>query len=208
MPLVTAIAYFATRPGSAEVWDVIANVLSQYPALDAQGIMTYAEVARNFSSAALGILIPVDGYLGSFVLPVLHSENTTESLTAAINKTFTTAMATSSLIFFTNISAVSYPDFWAWYNISNGPLNAGYDQYLGSRLLDGKALTNNLTALGQAYKNSIPASGGSTSAYLVGGKGVMNAKPRGGSNAVNSAWRKAYVHAGTYWGKSGRILAD
>jgi len=29
----------------------------------------------------------------------------------------------------------------------------------------------------------------------VSGKGVHNAKPRGGSNAINPAWRKAYVHS-------------
>ena len=33
--------------------------------------------------------------------------------------------------------------------------------------------------------------------YLLGGKGVADAVPRGGSDAVNPAWRKAVVHAGS-----------
>jgi hypothetical protein len=194
MPFITATGFLVTAPGGELFWDVFANVLSQFPALDEQGIMTYAFVARNFSGQ-YGITSPVDGFLGTFILPGLHPENTSDSLSAVLNKTFSEAAAAYSSQFTIGVIPQTYPDFWAWYNISNGPLDAGYDQYLGSRLLDERALTQNLTALKEAYKASTPF-GGITSAYLVGGRGVMNAKPRGGSNAVNSAWRKAYVHSG------------
>jgi hypothetical protein len=195
MPFITATGFLITAPGGEAFWDVTANVLSQFPALDEQGIMTYAFVARNFSGQ-FGITTPVDGFLGIYILPGLHPENTSDSLSAVLNKTFSEATAAYPSQFTTGVIPQAYPDFWAWYNISNGPLDAGFDQYIGSRLLDEKALTQNLTALKEAYKAATP-SGGMTSAYLVGGRGVMNAKPRGGSNAVNSAWRKAYVHAGT-----------
>jgi hypothetical protein len=196
MPFLTAIGFIITAPGTDAFWDVIANVLSQFPALDAQGIMTYSFVARNFSGQ-YGITTPVDGFLGSFLLPVLHPDNTSDSLNATLNQMFNQAIDGSPVPFLHNVTTQNYPDFWAWYNLSNGPLDAGFDQYIGSRLLDEKALTENLTALASAFKASTP-SGGMTSAYLVGGKGVMNAKPRGGSDAVGSAWRKAYVHSGKW----------
>ena len=206
MPIITATGFLVSSPPGADAfWEVFAKVLSQYPAWDDQGIMNYGLVARNFSGQ-FGITDPVDAYFAPFIMPVLHPENTTDSLLAAINKVFDEATAGAPIELKRGIIPQTYPDFWAWYNVSNGPLDAGYDQYLGSRLLDGKALTQNLTAVAEAFKAATPL-GGVTSAYLVGGKGVINAKPRGGSNAVNSAWRKAYVHSGTYSGPT-RSLAN
>ncbi len=194
MPFVVATGILSTVPGTDAFWDAIANVLSQYPSLDDQGIMTYSLVARNFSGQ-YGITSPIDGLLGIFILPVLYPDNTTDSLNATLYKMFNQAIAGSPVPFTPYFSSQLYPDFWAWYSVNNGPLDAGYDQFIGSRLLDKNALMQNLTALAAAFKGATPY-GGVTSAYLVGGKGVMNAKPRGGSNAVGSAWRKAYVHSG------------
>jgi hypothetical protein len=198
MPIITATGLLLTSPGTDAFWNVFAKVLSKYPAWDDQGIMNYGFVARNFSGQ-FGLTAPVDAYVAYFIMPVLHPENTTDSFTAAINKVFDEATAGAPIEFQRAVSPQTYPDFWAWYNVNNGPLDAGYDQYLGSRLLDEKALTHNLTALAEAFRAATPL-GGVTSVYLVGGHGVINAKPRGGSNAVNSAWRKAYVHSGMYSG--------
>jgi hypothetical protein len=198
MPIISVTSFLVASPGSDGFWDVVAKVLSQYPDLDEQGIMNYGLIARNFSGA-FGITEPVDAYFAPMLMPVLHPENTSDSVTAAINKVFDEATAGSPVQFQKAVIPQTYPDFWAWYNVSNGPLDAGTDQYLGSRLLDKTALTQNLTALAAAYKAATPM-GSIASVFLVGGKGVINAKPRGGSNAVNSAWRKAYVHSGTYTG--------
>lgn len=84
-----------------------------------------------------------------------------------------------------------YPSFKSWFDVWSDQSLTGFDQYVGSRLLDEKALTtSNGTELSQAFK----LVGGS--AYLVAGKGVQNAKPRGGSTSVTPTWRKAVVHAG------------
>jgi hypothetical protein len=201
VPFVVATGFVGTTiPGLGAVWDVVANVLSHYPALDAQGIMAYSLVVHDFSRPKKGIPIALDGVLGQWILPALHPENTSDSLDAAINAVFREATAGYFPGQFIRILTThTWPDFWAYYNVSNGPRDAGFDQYLGSRLLDGKALTQNLTALKQAFKATTP-SGSSTGAFLVGGHGVQNAKPRGGSNAVNPAWRRAYIHSGTYSG--------
>lgn len=129
------------------------------------------------------------------MLPSLHPENTSDSLTTVVNQLFADATSLYPGRFATYTNATSYPDFWGYYEINNGPLSAGSDILLGSRLLDGKALTGNLTALAEAYKTA-SAPGLGAQAFLVSGKGVHNAKPRGGSNAVNPAWRRAYVHSG------------
>ena len=64
---------------------------------------------------------------------------------------------------------------------------------MGSRLLDGPALTANATATKLAFEKF--ADGGQATVYIVSGKGVWHAQPRGGDTAANPAWRKTYVHA-------------
>jgi hypothetical protein len=61
----------------------------------------------------------------------------------------------------------------------------------GSRLLDAKALT-----AGPALKKALQAAmtPGGINPYLLGGKGVRDVVPRGGSDAVNPAWRTSLVH--------------
>jgi hypothetical protein len=193
-PFITATAFLGTTPGNEAYWDVVTYILSQFPSLDEQGISCYSFIVTSFASAEFNIPSPVDGYVGTFLLPALHPSNSSDSLKSTITKLFAEATAPYPFQFFTSVKTRTYPDFWAWYSVSNGPLDAGHDRVIGSRLLGGKALTQNLTALKETYKAITPA-GSITMVYLVGGKNVMNAVPRGGSNAVNPAWRKAYVHS-------------
>lgn len=73
---------------------------------------------------------------------------------------------------------------------------AGLDEYVGSRLLSKEAVTSNLTAAAAAYKQF--SLSGLGTAYLVSGKGVFNAKPPGGGDAVCPAWRTSYIHASKF----------
>lgn len=209
-----ASVLLGTPPGGAPFWDVITKILSQYPSIDSQGISAYTFVVTNFTSAelvpALNLTTPVDGFYGTFILPSLHPFNTSDSLLAAINNVFNNATSPYPDQFYLSVNPASYPSFWAWYKVNNGPLSAGGNAVLGSRLLDEKALTQNLTALQEALKIVTPPGGSVTQLYLVGGKGVMNAKPRGGSNAVNPAWRRAYVHAGKSvgWFEMRKVLTE
>jgi hypothetical protein len=192
---ITASAFMGSLLGSESYWDAVAYVLSRLPELDAQGISMYSFVAPSFVSAEFNITSPVNAFYGIFMLPRLHPFNSSKSLTAVLNQVLAEATAPYPFQFFTSVVPATYPDFWAWYSVNNGPLGAGSDMVLGSRLLDEKALTQDLTALKDALKTSTPA-GALTSMYLIAGKGVQNAKPRGGGNAVNPAWRKALVHSG------------
>lgn len=66
------------------------------------------------------------------------------------------------------------------------------DKVVGSWLLPAETLTDD--ALRPALVQFLGQDGGRL--YMVSGKGVWDAVPRGGSDAVNPAWRKALVHAG------------
>ena len=194
-PYATVIAFLATATGTEAYWDVTANVLSQFPKLNDQGISGYTFIAPRYTNAALNLTMPVDAYYGVFNLPLLYPANSSASLAAAISDVFATATAAYPLQFIKSVTPTLYKDFYSWYIINNGPLDAGFDVVVGSRLLDEEALTSNLTAVKEAFQVATPP-GSSSNVYLVGGKGVWNAVPRGSSDAVNPAWRKALVHCG------------
>lgn len=126
------------------------------------------------------------------MLPLLHPSNSSQSLAAALNKISSEALGPYPGQFVNSVTTRTYSDFWEFYKDNNGPLGANHDQLLGSRLLDGKAIANQ-TAVKETYK-ALAQDGDIVSLYLVGGKNVWNAKPRGGSNSVHPAWRKAYIH--------------
>lgn len=169
-------------------------MLSQFPKLNDQGISGYTFIAPKFTSAALNVTIPVDAYYGVFSLPLLYPGNSSASLAAAIGDVFASATAAYPFRFMKSVTPTLYKDFYTWYAINNGPLDAGFDIVVGSRLLDEEALTSNLTAVKEAFKTATPP-GSSSQVHLVRGKGVWDVVPRGGSDAVNPAWRKALVHS-------------
>jgi hypothetical protein len=167
----------------------MAYILSQYPTLAAQGIGGYTTLTPNTT---------IDGFQagqfsGAFGIPALFSSNTSTSLAGAVEQIFSHLNATYPNEFIFSINASTYPDFYSWWLPSNGPDYAGYDLLVGSWLLPEESLTANLTALKIALQNSMPPNGGGN-AYLISGKGVWDVVPRGGSDAVNPAWRKALIH--------------
>lgn len=190
---VTATVVLGTVTSTDDAyWDAITYVLSRFPELDDQGISGYTAIATNLSGM-FNISIPVSGFLGSFMLPLLHPSNSSDSLGASLNKVIEEAKALHPGEFFSSVTTATYDSFWDWYESNNGPLDAGQNQVLGSRLLDGKALANR-EGLKKAYK-TITSDGTPASLYLISGKKVWNSDVRGGSNAVNPGWRRVYVHS-------------
>jgi hypothetical protein len=147
----------------------------------------------SFTNAELNITTPVAAYAGTFFMPLLSPYNSSASLAAALTDVFNNATAPYSGQFQTLVIPNTYPDFYAWFKDNNGPLDGGFDGLVGSWLLDDKALTGDLNALKEAIKTFTPPDS-SSAPYLVAGKNVWDAVPRGGSNSVNPAWRKAYMH--------------
>jgi hypothetical protein len=167
----------------------MAYLLSQFPSLADQGISSYTSFYPNITSngAQVGVCS------GSFFLPSLSLSNTSASLNTALTPIFANINATYPNQFFFSFNATTWPSFYSWWSVNNGPNNAGIDLLFGSRLLDVPALTANVTALKEAIRGAT-APGLSSGALLVSGKGVWDAVPRGGSDAVLPAWRTSLVH--------------
>lgn len=139
-------------------------------------------------------------FAGNFLLPVLSEQNTTSSLTAVLTPIFTNITSTYPDEFIITVSnATTYPTFYDWWRTRNSTNYAGLDLLAGSRLIGADAL-HDTDALETALKGVAPSAvgGQGVNFYLLGGKGIADAVPRGGSDAVNSAWRRAVVHAGLY----------
>ncbi len=185
---------FGTIPNSEPFWDSITYWLSQYPALAEVGLAGYGNIYPNISlgDATYG------GFGGFFLLPALSPLNNTASVAAAIDPILEHINNSWPGYFEFSKNALTYPSFYDWWYYNNGPTYGGVDLMVGSRLLPAEALTANLTALKVALQGFFNPETVDISVDLVSGKGVWDAVPRGGSDAVNPAWRKAIVHVSKY----------
>ncbi|KAI0097223.1 hypothetical protein GGR51DRAFT_553255 [Nemania sp. FL0031] len=173
---------------SDEPWveDMIGYIASQFPYLVSNDVSGYAFFSYNtkISDGNNGTL-SVSGLGGEFMIMDTQDNNDMmaiwDPIFAHVNTTWPAAK--------TLVSLSPYPSFQAWFSVFYDKGAAGYNQYVGSRLLDEKALSINSNDLGKIFKAA------KTSPYLTAGKGVWNAKPRGGSISANPTWRRAVVHS-------------
>ncbi|KAH6684650.1 hypothetical protein B0J14DRAFT_527517 [Halenospora varia] len=192
-PLLVSTTILVLPPQLPGYYPLLSSLYAQFPTLSAKGISVYSYFFPNFTSAAWNITSPLNVYYGSFMLPVLSAQNTSESLTAALTEMIgvgTKDLAPGQVIGGPG-QVMYYEDFWEWYKDNNGPLTAGGDTLLGSRLIDAETLTKDPAKLATALEGA----GGKVGLgmFLVGGKGVAN--KASDYNSVNPAWRKALVHA-------------
>ncbi len=170
------------------VFDMVAYVLSQFPSLGDQGLSGYSYFFPAFPN-------PFDGtgtIVGGIFMAVALQDSTPEAMRALWQPVLDHVNATwpgNQILW----QPKTFPSFLAWYLENYDASAAGKNSYIGSRLLDKAALTADLAKSSAAYEKF--ANGSAATAYLVSGKGVRNAHPRGCGNAVLPAWRKAYVHA-------------
>ncbi|KAK3905729.1 hypothetical protein C8A05DRAFT_41361 [Staphylotrichum tortipilum] len=171
------------------ILDMVAYVLSQFPDLGDAGLSGYAYYFPAIANPLDGGATTVGGMFMSAALQDQSPEvmrRLWEPVLAYVNQTWPGR-------FVVGYQPKSFPSFLGWYKENYDTSQAGLNSYLGSRLLDRAALTANLTRSSEALERF--ANGTIATAYLVSGKGVWNAKPRGCGNAVLPAWRRAYVHA-------------
>ncbi|KAK0633213.1 FAD binding domain-containing protein [Immersiella caudata] len=170
-------------------FDMIAYVLSQFPSLGDSGLAGYSFLFSSFPNPFDNNTTPVSGMMLLFTLqdqPPTAIDDLLAPLLTHINTTYPS---------FTLLTVPEeHPSFSAWYASHYDTSATGANILIGSRLLPRSALTSNLTASASALRQFVSPLGFGT-AYLVSGKGVHDATPRGGSNAVNPGWRTAYVHA-------------
>jgi hypothetical protein len=176
--------------------DFVTYLTSQMPSLMDQGVAGYNVIAKDIQNPIQKPGIPnrVAGLLGSFILQDIESDEAVTKAFNPINKTIQQRWP-DKVQFYTIVE--QFDSFLGWFDKNYDMNSAGGSTYLVSRLLDAKALTGNDEALKGALE--VVLSSGNLSSmlnHMVAGKGVQEAKPRGGSNAVNPAWRTTYVHVG------------
>ncbi|KAL1868863.1 hypothetical protein VTK73DRAFT_3443 [Phialemonium thermophilum] len=171
--------------------DAVAYVLGQFPGLVDSGISGYPVVVNSVPIwPGSNQTVPVSGMTGKLaMLDATSPENMTQLFAPILAYLHETWPGEYSFL----ADITSYPTFYAWYLENYDPTPAGYDNLLGSRLLDRRALTANATATRWALERF--AAGGQATVLLVSGKGVFDARPRGGGTSVSPAWRRAYAHA-------------
>jgi hypothetical protein len=170
-----------------DFWDMNTYLISQYSYLTQNTVMGYPYIIPMYPVAA-------DTYYATYYASwhgVSNISETFDPIITHINEAWG-----SSIIAFVNMTT-SYPNRYQTFLANHDTSHAGSDSVLGSRLIDEAALLGNQTSLKKALKRYI--SEGLTAVgtvYLLGGKGVWDAQPRGESDAVNPAWRKALGHFG------------
>lgn len=191
--IALAIATYSNISAAAQTFDVIAYVLGQFPSLGDQGVAGYSFIFSSFPNPSDGGATKLSGMLVTFAL--VDEED--PAVIAGLWKPITDHVSKSWPGFFAvTMDQAGYGSQYEWFLKNNDTSAAGYDQVIGSWLLSRQALTDNPDALGEAFKGF--TDGDVSTAYLVSGKGVADARPAGGGDSVLPAWRKAYVHASKF----------
>ena len=190
-PPLVGLNLFVVTPhdNTTSIWSAVSYIISQYPSLGDQGLSGYSFIVSNYPNPLDGGASNVTGLAASMVLQDTQDPDDMnrlwEPVLSHVNQTW------HGLQILPN--ATAFPSFLSWYGENFDQSTTGHDTYLGSRLLDAEALTADPEGNSEVFRDFTSSQVGSF--YLVGGKGVREAKPRGGSNSVLPAWRKAYVHA-------------
>ncbi|RFU71833.1 fad binding domain-containing [Trichoderma arundinaceum] len=193
-PKILSVAFMIiTDPKESFVLDLITFVTTQIPNLMKQGISGYNIVTRDMQSPIQlpGVPDRVAGFMGTCIFQDVDSPDVIAKAFNPINETLRERWP-NKVQFYTLVT--EYDSWLGWFDKNFDGSQAGGSSYIVSRLLDGEALTGNSKKLKNALQAAMTP-GGSMSLFMVAGKGVQEAKPRGGRNAVNPAWRTAFVHA-------------
>ena len=175
------------EPNSTVYWDIVAYFLAQFPTLSAANVSSYTYLLPNISAAELGD--HVASFEGVFGLLEPVSPTALEDMWAPfwahVNETYPNQTITQT-------TSTVFPNLYSMFLVYADDSGAGIDKVVGSRLLPPETLTDD--AFSDALIDFLGDSGGRL--YTVSGKGVWDAEPSGGSDAVNPASRKASIHAG------------
>jgi hypothetical protein len=185
---------YNTTSDSEAFWSLTAYWASMLPQLSEAGLMGYHYPVPNDPSeknASIG------GKLHGYWLGPELSKSELETVLAPVNEHIRTAQW-GAPIFASNMT-MSGDNFSALMATGFADGNAGILIRLGSRLLDGKALSKPLNEINKALKKAHGLSRG-LEIFYVAGKGAREpiGGISGGSNALLPAWRSAYAHVGMF----------
>ncbi|CAM1510668.1 Fc.00g010030.m01.CDS01 [Cosmosporella sp. VM-42] len=186
----SSMVLFVTVPEAPFIYDLFAYALSKFPSLAHAGLSGYTYMTTRFPNPipSPGAPDEIAGVAGSFITQNSEDTNEMNEIWGSINTTIQERWPNGVQ---TYMMTKEHSSFLDWFSEHYDQGAAGNDSYIVSRLLDEKALES--AGLVDALKAATGPSNG-FSAFLVSGKGVHNAKPRGGGDAVNPAWRRSLVH--------------
>ncbi|KAM5342131.1 hypothetical protein ACJ41O_015162 [Fusarium nematophilum] len=193
-PKITTSSWmFIVDPDAEYVYEAIAYALSLYPSLGDAGMSGYTFVTSRVANPfpIPGAPKEVAGVMGQFIVQDVDDPDYVQNVWKPINETIQKRWSGAVQLI---VGIEHYDSFLDWFDLHYDQGTAGNSSYLVSRLLGEEALDGDQAALAKALEPAMSPSGG-MAAFLVAGKGVRDACPRGGSNAVNPGWRKSYVHA-------------
>lgn len=187
----------ATVPESPLAADFVTFIVGHVPKLMAAGLRGYNWLAMNGTSP----ISPGQRWSGlAGVMTLLNKgPEVVQEIMGALNDTVLERF--NGTAFVQTMPVQSYDSWLDYYEVNFDNNTSGGSAIMVSRLLDEEALAGNHEPLKKALQAATEGTE-MIDFYLLGGKGVHNAKPRGGSNAVNPGWRKAYVHTRKFTGRA------
>jgi len=191
-PATLSFFSYNTTANSDTFWSLAAYFHSQLPSLSNNSVMGYYYVYADTSAAEPNPALRGKVY-GLWIIPE-HTAAQADAIISPIEE----ALGTFNWSDPVSVSryAREVPDFISAWLLQIQPEPVGFDGRLGSRLLDGEALSSDLGKIRSLLKQATPIPQLPSVGHLVAGPGVRNVDIPGGSNAVNPAWRNAYVHLG------------
>ncbi len=182
----------AAAAEDAVTFDWITGFVRRFPSFADKGISGYPIIFNSVPNFLGGGSRKISGIKARFIMTDASDENDLSSIIRPIIINITSSYPNTYVF----MNSSQFSDWNSWFNQNFDSSPTGHDKVVGSRLLDKNSLTANETALRIALEEF--SAGGEAAVFLVSGNGVHNAKPRGGSNAILPAWRKAYVHASLF----------
>jgi hypothetical protein len=170
-----------SAPNSTHFPEALAYMVSKFPDIVNSNIMSYSTLSPP--SNKTGYIL--SGMFGGVGLSVNEISAVIEPLLEYVNATYGTEMLVTA-------KATHYDTVYEWWiqNLDTGATPKGIDGLVGSRLLDGDALSNSTLS---SVLMSVAAASGDLDLYLVSGPGVHAVQPD--FNSVLPAWRTSYIHA-------------
>ena len=180
---------------SNQAFDVITYFVSNIPKLSEAGISGYPLILNSipFPTPGTTTFSTIKGMIGNLIM--INHKNPAD-MAALFDPIYKKINETWPGLATITPNITYYPSMNAWFNDHYDKSPVGQENLVASRLLDVEALSGNATKTRAALEKF--SAGGQATVFMVSGKGVHNAKPRDGGNAVLPAWRKVYVHASEF----------
>ena len=221
MPVASAAVLIAAAPDSEAFWNATTYIIAQSPRLQESGVMGYCYIASSYHfqgslaggyAGMLNMYVTIDipslkcaGRMVTYCSPcplqcLKHADGdsscrpngTLQQLGEVTH--FLQEYIGSIPEVKLSVFPTQYASVYEFFEATKNTAPVGFNNAVGNRLLDSKALAN-VTALRAAINKATPP-GTVANLNLVAGPGLWAAKPAGGSVSVTPSWRSAYVEYG------------